>query len=284
MNMLSFVGIGAWLEIKMGTLYFFLTILFSTVLTNGLYIGICFFLAAITHRDQWLFYSSIGFSGVIFTLAVLESHSSPPNATRSIMGMCQVPSRAYPWVLLIIIQLMLPHISFVGHLSGLLVGILQSYGCIAFLFPSAALLNKLEGSSACACLTRFPQYILCPDQADHILPRGSDVLQCCACMRSVSPRRFTGSGVSGTAAGNAAAATNASSSSSSPLPTTVQNAGRNSAATAGRGLAQASPTRPGGRGMGGWSRLGEGGNGGGEEVEIVYDGNQLNNTPRQIVL
>ena len=44
MNMLSFVGIGAWLESKMGTLYFFLTILFSTVMTNGLYIGICYFL------------------------------------------------------------------------------------------------------------------------------------------------------------------------------------------------------------------------------------------------
>lgn len=244
--------------------------------------------AAVTHKDQWLFYSSIGFSGVIFTLAVLESHSSPPNATRSIMGMCQVPSRAYPWVLLIIIQLMLPHISFVGHLSGLLVGILQSYGCIAFLFPSAALLNKLEGSSTCACLTRFPQYVLCPDQADHILPRGSDMFQCCAWMRSGSPRRFTGSGVSGTAAGNAAAATAASSSSSSSssLPTTVQNAGRNSAVAAGRGSAQASPTRPGGRGMGGWSRLGEGGNGGGggEEVEIVYDASQHNNSPRQIVL
>jgi hypothetical protein len=202
-----------------------------------------------------------------------------------VMGMFSVPSRVYPWVLLILIQLMLPHISFVGHLSGLLVGILQSYGCIAFLYPSASLINKLEGSSACGCLTRFPQYVLCPDQADHILPRGSDMLQCCAWMssRSSSTRRFTGSGVSGTVAGNAAAAAATPSS----LPTTVQNAGSSSVAAVG-GPAQASPTRPGGRGMGGWSRLGEGGgNGGGggeEEVEIVYDGHQSGSPPRQIVL
>lgn len=245
--------------------------------------------AAVTHKDQWLYYSSIGFSGVIFTLAVLESHSSPPNATRSVMGMFSVPSRAYPWVLLILIQLMLPHISFVGHLSGLLVGILQSYGCIAFLFPSASLINKLEGSSACACLARFPQYVLCPDQADHILPRGVDMLQCCAWMssRSSSPRRFTGSGVSGTVAGNAAAAA-ATAAGPSSLPTTVQNSGSNSTVAAVGGPAQASPTRMGGRGMGGWSRLGEGGgNGGGggeEEVEIVYDGHQNGSPPRQIVL
>jgi membrane associated rhomboid family serine protease len=44
MNMLSFVGIGAWLEMRMGTMYFFLTILWSTILTNSLYIGICSFL------------------------------------------------------------------------------------------------------------------------------------------------------------------------------------------------------------------------------------------------
>jgi len=65
MNMLSFVGIGAWLESKMGTLYFFLTILFSTVMTNGLYIGICYFLGTFaegknTREDKcrWLDQSS----------------------------------------------------------------------------------------------------------------------------------------------------------------------------------------------------------------------------------
>jgi hypothetical protein len=196
------------------------------------------------------------------------------------MGMCQVPARAYPWVLLIIIQLLLPRISFVGHLSGLLIGVLQSYGCLAFLFPSSGNLNRLERSPAFACMTRCPQYMLCPDESDHVLPRGVDVLQCCPCSSraSSSPRRFVGSGVSGTVAGSAGVADGAVGS----LPSVVQSPP--TATVAAGATNQASPTRLGG--AGGWSRLGESGRMGGEEdVEIAYDGQQVGGEgQRQMVL
>ncbi len=287
MNMLAFMGLGAWLEFKVGTAYFVWTIWVSTLLTNTLYIGICFFLATVTKREQWLYYSSIGFSGVIFTLAVLESYSSPPGSTRSIFGMCNVPARVYPWVLLIFIQLVMPHISFVGHLSGLLVGILQAYGCLGVLFPSADFLNRLESSRVLSWFTRYQQYVLCPEAASHALPETLSLQRCFSRLTggSGSPRRFVGSGVSGTVTGNAAA----SSSSSSGLPTTVQppQQQRPAPPRPSPTAAVPSPTRPGGQGAGGWSRLSESGSappgfGGDEEVEIVYD--DTDDSQRRIVL
>ena len=72
----------------------------------------------ITPRPQT---SAVGFSGVIFSLATLESFLSP-TPTRSVFGLFTVPTRIYPWALLLVLQLM-PGISFLGHFSGLLIGI-----------------------------------------------------------------------------------------------------------------------------------------------------------------
>jgi hypothetical protein len=40
---------------------------------------------------------------VLFTLAVIESHTAP-SPTRQVMGFITVPSRLYPWVLLVLLQ------------------------------------------------------------------------------------------------------------------------------------------------------------------------------------
>jgi hypothetical protein len=54
-----------------------------------------------------------GFSGVIFAMAVDESSLSP-FPTRSIFGLFSVPTRVYPWVLMLLIQLIMPGVSLVG--------------------------------------------------------------------------------------------------------------------------------------------------------------------------
>jgi len=69
-----------------------------------LYIGICEIIFAATKNDHWYYYSSVGFSGIIFQLAVIETYTAPPNSTRSIFGFCNVPAKIYPWALLVIIQ------------------------------------------------------------------------------------------------------------------------------------------------------------------------------------
>ena len=42
----------------------------------------------------------------------------------SLFGLFRVPPHLYPWVLLLVIQLLMPGVSFLGHLSGILVGYL----------------------------------------------------------------------------------------------------------------------------------------------------------------
>ena len=62
---------------------------------------------------------SVGFSGVLFALVVVDIHKSDV-PTRSVMGFVSVPARWYPWALLVLLQLMIPNVSFLGHFSGIL--------------------------------------------------------------------------------------------------------------------------------------------------------------------
>jgi len=69
--------------------------------------------------------SSIGFSGILFHLLVLEVHSS--SQTRSLYGLFHLSPIFYPWALLLMIQVLLPNVSFLGHVSGILAGYVQLY-------------------------------------------------------------------------------------------------------------------------------------------------------------
>jgi rhomboid domain-containing protein 1 len=61
------------------------------------------------------------------------------------LGFIRVSSTVYPWVLLFGIQIILPNISFLGHLSGILVGISQVYGILdIFCLPSPEYLYSLD--------------------------------------------------------------------------------------------------------------------------------------------
>ena len=131
-------------------------------------IHLCIFIViralyAITNSRSWLFSSAVGFSGVLFHFAVLESyHTRIP--VRSVFGFCNVPSKIYPWVLLVLLQVMLPNISFIGHLSGILVGILQVFGFIdrMYCFPSIARLRAIEDSEMIVCCTRRNNFVKSP--------------------------------------------------------------------------------------------------------------------------
>jgi hypothetical protein len=63
---------------------------------------------------------------------------------RSLFGFCNVPAAVYPWALLILLQIMMPGISFLGHLSGILCGAACASCCCTFvsrhlISPSASL-------------------------------------------------------------------------------------------------------------------------------------------------
>ena len=49
-----------------------------------------------------------------------------------------MPSRLYPWALLVAMQVLIPGVSFLGHLGGILVGDLELRGFLDVLLPSPA--------------------------------------------------------------------------------------------------------------------------------------------------
>lgn len=113
MNMMAMYQLGSNLEPMFGTLqYFFVMVVFT--LAVGLGYIIVNLLLALLWDQSYLFQSAAGASGVIFAMAVDESSlSSAP--TRSIFGLFSVPSKLYPWVLMLLIQLIMPQASLVGE-------------------------------------------------------------------------------------------------------------------------------------------------------------------------
>lgn len=146
MNMMSTYAIGNSLERRFGTFYYFLTVMWGIVLTSFIYMIISVSIFWIFDVEGPFLQHSVGFSGVIFQLSVLESDSSP-DTHRSVFGFVSVPIMLYPWALLIAAQFIMPNISFLGHLSGILVGTLQTFNMLTYLLPKPIFLRELENSS-----------------------------------------------------------------------------------------------------------------------------------------
>ena len=59
----------------------------------------------------------------------------------------------------------MPHISFLGHLSGILVGSLQSVGSLDVLFPREEYLQECETSERLSLLRAQPSYVPTPESS-----------------------------------------------------------------------------------------------------------------------
>ena len=73
MNMLSTAAISSLLEKRFGTLRQIVSILWSILLTSVVYTIVALLLSALLGMDDLMYQHSVGFSGVIFHLSVLES-------------------------------------------------------------------------------------------------------------------------------------------------------------------------------------------------------------------
>ena len=126
-NMASFIWKAISLEKHFGSVYFLYMIAIFSVTTNLLYVAINYALAEVL--DQWSYINScaVGFSGVLFALKVVTTHLHPAGMTR-VMGFIPVPMRIACWVELVLISVLFPHVSFIGHLAGILVGFAFVYG------------------------------------------------------------------------------------------------------------------------------------------------------------
>jgi len=157
MNMLSTAAIASLLEKKQGTLRLFFSIWWAILLTSAIYILIAYAASAVFRYDAWMYQHAVGFSGIIFYLSVLESlmHSG----SRSIFGFFSVPSYAYPWVLLIFLQLVMPNLSFLGHLAGILNGTLEYYGALDVLYVGDSFLVYLESLPLMSKLVALDSFV-----------------------------------------------------------------------------------------------------------------------------
>lgn len=168
MNMMTTAAIGGMLEKRLGSLKYLFTVLWSIPLTCFIYISISWLLSSVFQYDDFIFQHSVGFSGILFHLSVLEANliaSDHHHSTRSVFGFFNVPVRAYPWAMLFLLSVMMPNISFMGHLSGILVGTLQSSQVLNWLFPADAFLRELEQSSSSRFITEKPGFIPMPPEA-----------------------------------------------------------------------------------------------------------------------
>lgn len=146
MNMASTIALGSSLERRFGSLRFIITVLWGIILTSTLYTLTAFLLYHILQLDTLMYQQSIGFSSVLFQLCVLESNLNPQITHRNFFGLFHISSSLYPWALLFGLQFILPNISFMGHLSGIIIGTLQLYGLLDYIFipPTDDYLRDME--------------------------------------------------------------------------------------------------------------------------------------------
>eukprot|EP00613_Pedinella_sp_CCMP2098_P061312 CAMPEP_0171984732 /NCGR_PEP_ID=MMETSP0993-20121228/273981_1 /TAXON_ID=483369 /ORGANISM="non described non described, Strain CCMP2098" /LENGTH=430 /DNA_ID=CAMNT_0012637565 /DNA_START=112 /DNA_END=1404 /DNA_ORIENTATION=- len=146
-NMMSTLALGSSLERSVGTTQMVFIVLWQILGCGAISVAASWALSIVLLNDlSYLKQHSVGFSGVIFALAVVDIYRNSSTTHRSVMGVFSVPAKYYPWVLLIVLQVLIPNVSFMGHLSGILSGTIQAHGGIDWLLPSVAACRRFDSA------------------------------------------------------------------------------------------------------------------------------------------
>lgn len=147
-NALAFGTLATPIERTHGSLFLFWLLFTSILFTSLIYIIISYGMYLISSSSSWIRVRCVGLSGVIFSLAVVdgfrEADSTEDTHRRALCGLIRVPRKVYPFLLLLILQFMLPNVSFLGHLSGILYGLLVVHGKMKCVFLSSSKMRDLE--------------------------------------------------------------------------------------------------------------------------------------------
>ncbi|XP_027174822.1 rhomboid-like protein 15 [Coffea eugenioides] len=161
-NMLALVPLGSELERIMGSVrLFYMIILLAT--SNAIFHLVLALL--ISHNpfrpfDYLMNECAIGFSGILFSMIVIETSLSGVQS-RSVFGLFNVPAKWYAWILLVVFQLLMTNVSFLGHLCGILSGFAYTYGLFNILIPGTSIFSAIESSSWLSTCVRRPKFMLC---------------------------------------------------------------------------------------------------------------------------
>ncbi|EKX40448.1 hypothetical protein GUITHDRAFT_75573, partial [Guillardia theta CCMP2712] len=153
-NMYNFVFAGGRLEQMMGTVRFVNLIVVWVLVLGILYFVIAFVGALFQYARFWN-ECAVGFSGVLFAILTVDSFAAPLGTQFSMFGW-QIPARWYPWAMLIFTQVLMPNVSFIGHLVGILGAFVFSHGLLdCFMLPPFVVLF-LEKRAIKLALLRLP--------------------------------------------------------------------------------------------------------------------------------
>ncbi|KAL5720235.1 hypothetical protein ACHQM5_012917 [Ranunculus cassubicifolius] len=138
-NMMSLVWKGIQLESSMGSVEYTAMVASLLGLSQTITLLLAKSLVLFGYDTPFYIQNSVGFSGVLFAMKVVLNSQADSDYT-SVNGLV-VPSRYAAWAELILIQMFTPEASFLGHLSGILAGMLY-VGLKRGAFPGR---NPVEG-------------------------------------------------------------------------------------------------------------------------------------------
>ncbi|KAL8204864.1 hypothetical protein R6Q57_010487 [Mikania cordata] len=161
-NMLALVPLGSELERVMGSIRLFYMIVLLATSSAIFHLLITLIAAFNPIRSYYDFMNecAIGFSGVLFSMIVIETSLSGVQS-RSVFGLFNIPAKLYPWMLLVLFQLLMTNISLLGHLCGILSGFAYTYGLFNFIIPGSSFFSGIESTSWLSTCVRRPKYIMC---------------------------------------------------------------------------------------------------------------------------
>lgn len=120
-NMLSLLWKGIQLETSMGSIEFASMVAALLTMSQGMTLLLSKSLLLFNYEKAYYSEYAVGFSGVLFAMkVVLNAQTDDYTFVHGVL----VPSRHAAWAELILIQLFVPDVSFLGHLGGILAGML----------------------------------------------------------------------------------------------------------------------------------------------------------------
>ncbi|RDX63777.1 Rhomboid-like protein 14, mitochondrial, partial [Mucuna pruriens] len=120
-NMLSLLWKGFQLETTMGSVDFASMVASLLVLTQGVTLTLSKSLLLFFDYERPYYNEyAVGFSGVLFAMKVVLNSIDNYTYVHGVI----IPSRYAAWVELLLVQLLVPGVSFIGHLGGILAGLL----------------------------------------------------------------------------------------------------------------------------------------------------------------
>jgi membrane associated rhomboid family serine protease len=143
-NMLSLSWKGINLESSLGSTKFAFIVIYALLVSHTIAVFLAFVLKELDIDASGYNTCAVGFSAVLFCLKYLWNQSSSDN---SLFYGIPIPTRYLAWAECILISLVTPNASFIGHISGILAGVLfVRLTAIPTAFPSYSYMRGVLGS------------------------------------------------------------------------------------------------------------------------------------------